>query len=258
VKKLTNSMALHGSISYGFSPPAIEEVRTNEGSINLGLQPEKGTNYEVGFRGNTLRGKLNFDLTAFFFKLNETIVQQPSDDRPGTFVFRNAGNTDQKGLELAATWFAIENPGRTIEQVEIQTAYTFHDFTFKNYVKEGEDYSGNALTGVAPNISVTSINVRTSFGIYLLGTYNFTDKIPLNDANEVYADAYHLVSLKAGYQVSFSGNMEMEIFLGMDNVLNQKYSLGNDLNAFGGRYYQPAPKRNYFGGIKFQFNNSGK
>ena len=92
--------------------------------------------------------------------------------------------------------------------------------------------------------------------MYLRGTYNFTDKIPLNDANTVYADAYHLVSLKAGYRVPFSDKVEMEIFIGMDNALNQKYSLGNDLNAFGERFYQPAPERNYFGGLKMRFIKS--
>ena len=254
-KKFQNNISVHGSISYGFSPPTIEEVRTNEGSINLGLQPEKGTNYEVGVRGNTLNGKLNFDLAAFFFQLDETIVQQQSDR--GTVLFVNTGNTDQKGLELAATWFVVDNPRRMIEQVEIQTAYTYHDFTFKNYIKEGEDFSDNQLTGVAPNISVTSLHLRTQLGLYFQGTYNFTDAIPLNDANDVYSDAYHLLSLKAGYRVSFSGNLEMEIFAGIDNALNQQYSLGNDLNAFGGRYFQPAPGINYFGGIRFRYDYSG-
>ncbi len=255
VKKFQNNIALHGSISYGFSPPTIEEVRTNEGSINLGLEPERGTNYEVGLRGNTLNGKLNFDLTAFYFQLDETIVQQESDR--GTVLFTNTGNTDQKGIELAATWFVVDNPGQLIEQVEIQTAYTYHDFNFKNYVKEGEDFSGNQLTGVAPNISVTSVDVRTAFGGYFQGTFNFTDAIPLNDANDVYSDPYHLLALKAGYIVALSGNFEMEIFAGIDNVLNERYSLGNDLNAFGGRYFQPAAERNYFGGIKFRYDYSG-
>jgi iron complex outermembrane receptor protein len=35
--------------------------------------------------------------------------------------------------------------------------------------------------------------------------------------------------------------------------LNEKYSLGNDLNAFGERYFEPSPERNYFAGINFSF-----
>ena len=40
----------------------------------------------------------------------------------------------------------------------------------------------------------------------------------------------------------------------IDNLFDEKYSLGNDLNAFGQRYYNPSPERNYFGGIKIRFN----
>jgi iron complex outermembrane receptor protein len=31
------------------------------------------------------------------------------------------------------------------------------------------------------------------------------------------------------------------------------YSLGNDINAFGRRYYNPAPERNYFAGLRVSF-----
>ncbi len=252
-KKFSGNLAVHGSISYGFSPPAIEDVRTNEGSINLGLKPEKGVNYEVGFRGNTLDHKINFDLTAFYFKLDETIVQRQSER--GTVLFTNTGSTNQSGLEATATWFAIEAPQQWVSRLEVQTSYTLHHFVFKNYQQEENDYSGNKLTGVAPNISVTSIMLYTRPGLYANATYNFTDKIPLNDANTVYADPYHLVMLKIGYQIPLPGKMGMEVFAGINNLLNQKYSLGNDLNAFGSRYYQPAPERNYFAGLRLSYQH---
>jgi iron complex outermembrane receptor protein len=39
------------------------------------------------------------------------------------------------------------------------------------------------------------------------------------------------------------------VFAGIDNALDEKYSLGNDLNAFGGRYYNAAMPRNYYAGL---------
>jgi len=33
-----------------------------------------------------------------------------------------------------------------------------------------------------------------------------------------------------------------------------KYSLGNDINAFGGRYYNAAPGANYSAGISIRYN----
>lgn len=246
--------AVHGSISYGFSPPTIEDVRTNEGSINLNLNSEKGINYEVGYRGNVYN-KLNFDVTAFYFKLDETIVQQQSDR--GTVLFVNAGSTDQRGLETSLNYFAISRADQFLSDLEINTSYTLHRFIFRNYIKQGEedpqDFSNNMLTGVAPNIWVTTALFKFRPGFYLNLAHNFTDEIPLNDANTVYSDAYHLVQSKIGYKKSFDERLKLELYAGVDNLLNQTYSLGNDLNAFGNRYYQPAAPRNYYGGVKMYF-----
>ncbi|HBQ60262.1 MAG TPA: hypothetical protein DD671_11745, partial [Balneolaceae bacterium] len=57
-----------------------------EGSISLNLEAEQGTNYEVGARGSFRELRFSYDLTTFYFKLDETIVQQPSG-RNTTVVF---------------------------------------------------------------------------------------------------------------------------------------------------------------------------
>ncbi|HAA16821.1 MAG TPA: TonB-dependent receptor, partial [Cytophagales bacterium] len=58
----TNWVA-HASINYGFSPPTLDEVRTNEGSLNTLLRPEQGWNYEVGLRWrNPMRERLAVNL----------------------------------------------------------------------------------------------------------------------------------------------------------------------------------------------------
>jgi iron complex outermembrane receptor protein len=43
------------------------------------------------------------------------------------------------------------------------------------------------------------------------------------------------------------------VFAGIDNALDETYSLGNDLNAIGGRYYNAASPRNYYIGLNFGF-----
>ena len=40
-------------------------------------------------------------------------------------------------------------------------------------------------------------------------------------------------------------------FGGADNLLNVTYSLGNDINAAGNRYYNAAAGRNYYLGLRF-------
>jgi iron complex outermembrane receptor protein len=41
--------------------------------------------------------------------------------------------------------------------------------------------------------------------------------------------------------------------LGVNNAFNQEYFDNIRINAFGKRYYEPAPKRNFYFGINFSF-----
>lgn len=256
IGKITDLVSIHGSISTGFSPPTTEEVRTSDGSINDELEAERGINYEAGIRGNSQNEKLYYDLTAFWMQQSETIVSKTTEF--GTVVFENAGSTSQAGLELLLGYLFINEPLQVISLLKLQTAYTQHNFKFKNYEKRSgggnTDYSGNDLTGTAPHISVSTFDLETKGGYYFNFTFNFTDKIPLNDANTVYADSYKLITMKTGWKLDVKQKHQVDVYFGIDNLLNEKYSLGNDLNAFGQRYYNASPERNYFGGIKVYLN----
>ncbi|MBC8110922.1 MAG: TonB-dependent receptor [Verrucomicrobia bacterium] len=72
--------------------------------------------------------------------------------------------------------------------------------------------------------------------------------MPLNDANAAFAPAYQLLGGKIGYKKDFK-HLKVNVFAGIDNALDQFYSLGNDLNAVGNRFYNPAAGRNFFGGL---------
>ncbi len=248
--QLNQYSSVFGSVSSGFSPPTIDEVRTNEGSLNLDLEAERGINYEIGYRMG--RNRFNADVSAFYFKLDETITTFTNEQ--GVVLFRNAGSTDQKGIEAALDYAFIKNTSGLIRDLSLGTAITIYDFEFKDYKKQANDYSGNALTGVPPQTFVTRLDLRTSPGFYLNLTHQYVDEIPLNDANTVYQDAYNLVNLRVGWSRWIGGKWEFEAFGGVDNLLDEAYSLGNDLNAFAGRYYQPAATRNWYGGVKVGFN----
>jgi iron complex outermembrane receptor protein len=45
------------------------------------------------------------------------------------------------------------------------------------------------------------------------------------------------------------GKFRLDVFTGIDNVFDVRYSLGNDFNAAAGRYYNAAPGRNYYAGL---------
>ncbi|WP_215226617.1 TonB-dependent receptor family protein [Echinicola shivajiensis] len=250
--KLNDYSSVFGSISSGFSPPTIDEVRTNEGTINLDLEAEKGVNYEIGYRASYWDNRFDIDISTFYFKLDETITTYTNEQ--GVVLFQNAGATDQKGLEAQLDYIVFRNPLSWLQELNLIHAYSFYHFRFKDYVDDGEVYSGNKLTGVAPNNLVNQINLKTRAGLYLNITHQFVDKIPLDDANTVFQDAYNLLGARMGWRQSLGALFDLELYFGAENILDEQYSLGNDLNAFGGRYYQPAAPLNFYGGIKLKVN----
>jgi iron complex outermembrane receptor protein len=112
------------------------------------------------------------------------------------------------------------------------------------------------MPGAAPQVIVAGFDASTKGGGYLNITYNYTDKISLNDANTSYASSYSLLGARLGYKNIFHRKIKGEIFAGADNIFNTKYSLGNDINAAAGRYYNAAPGRNFYAGIIFKFGRS--
>ncbi len=249
VYKVTDKAGIHGSISSGFSPPSIAEVRTNEGSINLDLEAERGVNYEAGYRGGF--GIFNLDLTAFYFKLDQTITTFTNEQ--GVVLFRNAGATDQKGFEVTLDYALIRNQATMVQEVKLSHAFTGHYFSFADFQRGGNDFSGNQLTGVSPNVLVNMVDIRLRAGFYMNLTQQYVDEIPLNDANTVFQEAYNLLGTRIGWRNTFAGQWDVEVYGGGDNLLDESYSLGNDLNAFGNRFFQPAPGRNWYGGVKVGF-----
>jgi iron complex outermembrane recepter protein len=250
LKKILLNLSVFGSVSTGFSPPTVAEVRPSAGSFNADLQPEKGTSYELGFRGNALKGKLNFDVTAYFFQLSQTIVVRRTAD--GADFFTNTGNTDQKGLEGTFSFFPLGNTGSFVNYLKLWTSLTYQDYRFRNYLKNQTDLSGNWLTGVPPGIIVAGVDGATRAGVYMNLTFNFTDRIPLDDAGFAFASGYHLLTSRLGWRKKVS-KLDFDIFLAADNLLDETYSLGNDLNATGGRYFNPAARQNFSSGLRVGF-----
>jgi iron complex outermembrane receptor protein len=243
--KKFNLVSVYGSISQGFSPPSLAEVRPSAGTYNNDLNSERGLNYELGFRGSLAKGQLHYDISAYDFRLDETIVIQRTSD--GAEYFVNAGKTSQQGLEGTLSY----HPKLRSKSFDITlwTSYTYNHYRFKDYENDGNNFSGNRLTGVAPTVVLWGADLSFK-RFYLNATANYTDALPLNDANTVYAPEYFLLGARAGYRSDASRKVRFEVFAGIDNVLDKRYSLGNDLNAIGGRYYNAAPRRNYYIGLK--------
>ena len=249
IKKFGQHFSIYSSISNGFSAPTLAEVLPSTSILNTTLNAEKGRSIEIGVRGDFF-DQLRFNVTTYDFRLKETIVVRT--DNNGADYFTNAGTTSQKGIESTISWtpsiVAFNNPDERKTSFRLWLSYTYNDYHFLNYLSGSTDLSGNRLTGVPPTVVVGGVDFNFS-GWYLNASMNYTDHIPVNDANTEFAHDYKIISARVGKRFNAWTFKGVDVFAGVDNALNTKYSLGNDLNAAGGRYYNVAPGRGFYGGL---------
>ncbi len=251
LRKINDAFSVFGNMSWGFSPPTLAEVRPSNGVFNTSLKPEKGNQIEFGGKGYFAKRKFFAEMTIYHFALDETIVVRRDED--GADYFVNAGATNQNGIEFLLNWQPEINSS-FFTTMKLWTGITLNKYEFKDYVKDNVSYSGNQLTGTPKEVITGGADLFFAKGFYLNLTANYTSEIPLNDANSVVAKSYTLLGARAGYKSQPGNRLPFELFTGADNLLDEKYSLGNDLNAAGGRYYNAAPTRNFYFGLKVGFD----
>ncbi|MGO1751837.1 MAG: TonB-dependent receptor [Psychroflexus sp.] len=246
---INDGLAIRASISKGYSPPTIAEVRSSDNTINTDLEAETGVNYELGLRYETENKRFIADLSFYNYKMNNGIVRQLNDN--GNEYYVNAGEINQNGIE-ASFWANLinETENRFIRNLKLKSALTYNHYRFGTYKVKDNNFSDNKVTSVPDWVVNNTLFIKFTQNLNLNISHNYTSEIPLNDANTVYSKAYHLIQMKGIWKWNISNTTEIEFFTGVDNLLNEDYSLGNDINAYGQRYFNPAAKRNYFGGMK--------
>lgn len=252
IKKLvTEDFSLKATLSRGFSPPTVAELLPSTGVISTDLEAEYGWNYELTAGYSLLRNKLHLEATGFYFKLNKALVQRR--DISGADFFVNAGDVQQKGIELHANYTYSTISSAIIDYIILQIDYTYNHFRYGSFVKGTEDFSGNTVPSVPSNTLSGILDMNIKNGLYINTTYYAASKIFLNDANTAIAAPYHLLGARIGWKKNIQKKYKLNIYAGADNLLDEKYSLGNDINAAANRFYNAAPQRNYYAGISFQW-----
>lgn len=251
LKKIASKISVYVAVSKGYSPPSIDEVHAGDGNFNKQLNAETGLNYEIGVKGDIIKNKLSVDASWYLFKLNNTIVSRR--DASGADFFVNTGKTKQQGFEVSLQYYPVSNSSGFIKDLKLWANYTNIHARFENYEQGTAKYDGNKLTGTSPNVFVGGLDLQSAIGLYTNLTYSYTDKIPLNDANSFYATAYNLCFAKLGYKTKLCKKILADLFCSYDKSFNTPFSLGNDLNAVGNRFFNPSSPQNFYGGFKLKF-----
>ncbi len=243
---------LYAAVSKGYSVPSIDEVFAGNDEFNKSLKAETAMNYEVGAKAMFIQNKLWMDAAFYIFGLQNTIVSRR--DAAGGDFYTNAGTTKQQGAELALHYLPVNNTSYFIRRLKFSGSFTGIRARFKNYQQGTSVFDGNELTGTPPNVLVVNADILFANRFYANTTFSYTDHIPLNDANSFYAPAYSLYHVKLGYKTTLGAAIEAHFFIASERSGRNPYSLGNDLNAAGNRFFNPAAPQTLSVGIQCRFS----
>jgi iron complex outermembrane receptor protein len=165
----------------------------------------------------------------------------------GRTTYKNAGKTRRWGVELMYD-------GDLGQGFTAHAAYTYLRAWFASDVVTGQPPAivpaGNRLPGVP---------AQTAYGelawtpaplpwLSLAAELQYVAQIYVNDRNSEAAPAYTVANLRASVERRV-GNWNLRAFARINNVADVNYVGSVIVGDTNGRYYEPAPGRNYFAGF---------
>jgi iron complex outermembrane receptor protein len=242
--KYDETTTYYATISSSFETPTTTEFANPAGGgFNQDLDPQESTNYEVGVKMRT--GSHAFEAALFHIDVDDELVPfegPPPEER--TF-FENAGSSTRDGLEIAY----IRQLGA---EFEFSAAYTYSDFEFDSFTDDdGDVFDGKSIPGIPRDLLHLGLTWFGDRGYYVTWDTTYTGELYADNANDVEVDGYSVSNLRLGYN-GFYESLESSAFIGVNNVFDEEYSGNVRINAFGGRYFEPAPDLNAYIGVSLR------
>jgi iron complex outermembrane receptor protein len=242
VARVTPLTSIYANVATAFETPTTTELANRpdrSGGINPDLKPQYSTTYEVGVKGLVL-GRVRYDAAAFSTKVRDELIPFEVPGGEGRSFYRNAGRTHRRGGELGL--------GTVLGPFEMGLSYSYSNFKFARFTTEdGANYAGNRIPGIPVQQAEASVTWRHRDMYATLEGQAF-GKVYVNDANTTSAAGYQTINLRIGGTAMF-GRSWLTPVAGVQNLFDEHYIGSVNVNAAGGKYYEPAPGRVIFAGL---------
>ena len=245
VVEASPTLSIFGNFATSLATPTTTELaNTPEGGtgFNPDLNPQTGNTGEVGFRGQA-NNRFGFEMSVFLTNLTNELVPFETAAQDGRVFHRNSGRSTYKGLEASVR--AVLPRG-----VSGQLSYTLVDAKFDEFSVEGDVFDGNFVPGLARNRLEGLLRV-TQGPWYGEVRGDYVGRIETRDDNaaETFAKPYTLWDVRTGLSGQRVGNLVVEPFVSLTNILDEVYSAAVAVNAYGGRFFEPGPRRAFSVGL---------
>jgi len=242
-KSLIKDLQWFASFATSFETPTLIQLSNrpdNSGGFE-DLEAAKANTFESGIRWR--KNRFNIEMVGFITRTKEELVPYELEDFPDRTFFRNAGKTSRRGLEFATSY---QSP-----VVSVYTSYTVSNFTFDEYEENGTTLDGFDLPGTPNQFGSINVSIRPIPDLSISLPVQYVGSLKANNQNTVSIDDYVEVSAMIDYQFNVASLM-IKPFAGVRNLTNQRYFDNIRINAFGSRYYEPAPRVNWYMGLKMK------
>lgn len=240
---------LYANVSTAFETPTTTELANRPdgaGGFNPGLEPQRTRSAELGAKGR-VGGRAAYQLAFYRAGVRGQLVPFEVPEVPGRTFFRNAGSAIHRGVEAGLS-FAVSRA------MTAQLAYSYTDARFRAYRTAGAVYDGKRVPGVAPHRLSVLFTARTVTGPFAELETRYASRMAVDDANHSFSPPYVVTDLRAGLGERRVGGVAVSPFVGVTNLLDKEYNTSVVINAAGGRYFEPGPKRKLYAGAEARFS----
>ncbi|MDA9276229.1 TonB-dependent receptor [Flavobacteriaceae bacterium] len=239
--KVNSNDNIFFSFGTSFETPTLNELSNNPNGegLNENLKSSSSLNYEIGWRKAV--SNLTLEAIAYVISSENEILPYELEQFPGKNFYQNVGSTSRYGLEL--------NSQLSFKGGRINLSYTLSKNKFEDFIIDNNNLADNLIPGIPSQMLDLDLIFKLSRGRSLIISNRLIGERYADNANETLISSYNLLNIKYSKEIF----KKSEIFLGVNNAFNQEYFDNIRINAFGKRYYEPAPKRNFYFGINFSF-----
>ena len=244
--KINKNSRVFINTSSGFETPTLNEYSATPigTGFNKDLKSQKNMGYELGASLFNISKKFSLDIVFFESVTNDEVLSYEDENFPDQKFYNNAGKSKRKGIEIAGLL--------KLNNSILSSSYSSGDYYFKDFSENSNDYSGNKIPGIPKNIFTLSLEHRTKNNVFLNFNFKNIGEIYADNSNVTKIDKFNTLNFKMGKEFDVSKSI-IYPYLIVNNIFQSEYFDNIRINAFGGRYYEPAPKRTIFGGIRVTF-----
>ena len=230
------------NLSESYETPTLSELSANPigGGFNDLLSVQKAKNFDFGLKFKS--ESTHFSIVGFIVNTKNDLVPYELEEFPGRIFYQNAGKTLRKGVEIDFNYRLNKNFSTNI-------TYNYTNFKYDEYLSGELNLKGNYLPGIPTRFGNIELEYKNSKNLSIIYSRNYRGVLYANNENtekisSIWRDD---ISLSIPLKV---GKYNFDFFLGCSNIFDELFPDNIRINAFGKRYYEAAPGRIFYGGIK--------